>query len=381
MNNIGVGHWILPLKLDPALRRGHWVAGAVALTALVVAPPMTAVFLTAAVGGVAAVADTKVAKGAPTAAAVTSQAGLAVATARAAAEGQQQRWLQAREITAMTLPDETVVLGELSGETLLVGEIGVDGFSGTVVHKGLFGGKFQLRPEGVEECPDQVHILPCHDCDGRCVRKYLRTRCRTCHGLGLHMELMPAGAKTKATEGVLHFLKKELIDEDVSCILIDISFSPGGDHQLALHVEQSLKACLGSGVRVSVHNELVIRVILQLVEHRVFSGEIRVPRSRTEHFVTGMLPSVGAWAGSVVIETNNMVKPGLGQETLLSLMQQRNPPFVVQEYQGARSYARVRVSLADEPRARKLIKEIAAEKRRRTNTCMVEWVGFDSPRD
>lgn len=88
-------------------------------------------------------------------------------------------------------------------------------------------------------------------------------------------------------------------------------------------------------------------------------------------------------SGSVVIEVNNIIKPRQPQvETLVGLLRVRCPGFNVEDVEGERSYARARISLADEDVIRAVIKAIGRERRRRVNIVEVSGTRvFLSPRD
>merc|ERR1712039_870540 len=65
--------------------------------------------------------------------------------------------------------------------------------------------------------------------------------------------------------------------------------------------------------------------------------------------------------GHVVLEVRGMVKAG-GRETITELLQARSPSLGALAVQGPRSFARTKVSLANEASARAMIKAIAEER-------------------
>jgi len=88
-------------------------------------------------------------------------------------------------------------------------------------------------------------------------------------------------------------------------------------------------------------------------------------------------------SGHVVLEVNNIIKPRQPQvETLVGLLRERCPGFNVGEVEGERSFARARISLADEDVIRAVIKAIGRQRRRRVNITEVSGTRvFLSPRD
>jgi len=87
-------------------------------------------------------------------------------------------------------------------------------------------------------------------------------------------------------------------------------------------------------------------------------------------------------AGHVVLEANNLIKPGPGQDTLASLIQARFPNIRIEACDGDRGYARVRVALEVEEVVKAIIKGIARELRKKTNVREVPGTRcFYSPRD
>jgi hypothetical protein len=83
-------------------------------------------------------------------------------------------------------------------------------------------------------------------------------------------------------------------------------------------------------------------------------------------------------SGHIVIEVNHLIKPGKG--TVVGLLQERAPWINAQPFSGKRSFARVRVNVAQEAAAFSAIKDIARDCGKRAEIKVVHR-RFDSPRD
>jgi hypothetical protein len=83
-------------------------------------------------------------------------------------------------------------------------------------------------------------------------------------------------------------------------------------------------------------------------------------------------------SGYTVIEVSHLIKPGKG--TVVGLLQQRAPWINAEPFIGKRSFARVRVTVAQEAAACAAIKDFARDSGVRADIKVVER-RFDSPRD
>lgn len=111
---------------------------------------------------------------------------------------------------------------------------------------------------------------------------------------------------------------------------------------------------------------------------------VRQPRGQLEVIAIPEAMRAPAPRGHVVIEVDRIINRRPGQEeTLFSSLSARLSPYLgsqVEEEQGERSYARVRIQMEYENAVREEIKKIGHERGKRVNIKTVSRV-FESPRD
>jgi len=134
----------------------------------------------------------------------------------------------------------------------------------------------------------------------------------------------------------------------------------------------AIKHLLGEGIEVVFCGEDVRVSLVAGPRTGSFTGRICIPP-----IVQG---TIGSLTGHVVLEANNLIKSGSGRKTLESLIKAKCPDLRLEPYVGDRAYARIKVAIEDEERAREVIQEIAVARSKRTNIRQLETL-FDSDVD